>query len=492
MVSSTSSEAEQNSDRSGVARTSRLTIFAFLWACQALVHQEFYSSWLHEHDPLGWLVTIFGVATLLRPSSLVLFGSLLVSSICYNIAKWPFVVNHILLETLINFTILSALLQSWLVTRKQIHTDWEFRENVYSRFAPVVWTALVIVYGFAFLAKLNWDFVSPDVSCVVKMYGDLLRRFPFLPSSPTAYWLVIASTLLVEALIPLLLAFRRTRVWGVAIGVSFHFVLGLVGHRTFSGLAYVLYSLALMNQLIPMVDHYRRSLSNFFSPKIRAFLFPAFATSVVCVVFSLIAADLNRYFREKILVIKVYQLPWLIWIGWSLGIGLFYSIAVIFHRESHATSLSAHSVRPGFSWAVIGLVALNGLSQYLGFKTETCFTMYSNLRTEGQWNNHMFMPALRLASYQEDLVEIVATNHPQLKDYLEHRDLITYFELRRIVNKTDADFQLTYIHNGQQQEFQQKGRTRRSTQDIGPHPLLLGKVLYFRPVSTEECVSCRH
>ncbi len=67
-----------------------------LWACQALVHQEFYSSWLSQNSPWGWIVTAFALATLVRPSSLWLFTGMLASSVVYNFLEWPFVVNHIL------------------------------------------------------------------------------------------------------------------------------------------------------------------------------------------------------------------------------------------------------------------------------------------------------------------------------------------------------------------------------------------------------------
>jgi hypothetical protein len=74
---------------------SPLTIFAFIWACQALVHQDFYSAWMKESDPRGWVVTILAIGTLLRPSSIPMFAGMLLSSIVYNVGKWPFVVNHI-------------------------------------------------------------------------------------------------------------------------------------------------------------------------------------------------------------------------------------------------------------------------------------------------------------------------------------------------------------------------------------------------------------
>src|SRR5262245_54000211 len=113
-------------------RPSRLSVFAFLWACQALVHHEFYSRWLAAGDGAGWLVLGFGLALLVRPSSLPLFVGLLVSSATYNVRKWPFVVNHILVETLVNLTILAALAGSWLADRPRgAPADRAFRERAF-------------------------------------------------------------------------------------------------------------------------------------------------------------------------------------------------------------------------------------------------------------------------------------------------------------------------------------------------------------------------
>ncbi|MGB0760055.1 MAG: hypothetical protein ACPGPS_10965 [Rubripirellula sp.] len=90
----------------------RLFIFTFLWACQALVHQEFYSKWLGEGNVLGWILTAAALAALNSPRSLLLLVVMLASSIAYNVVKWPFVVNHILVETVINFIILAAIICS--------------------------------------------------------------------------------------------------------------------------------------------------------------------------------------------------------------------------------------------------------------------------------------------------------------------------------------------------------------------------------------------
>lgn len=472
-----------------------LTIFAFLWACQALVHQEFYSGWLHQNDFRGWAVTILAVGTLLRPSSIVLFAGMLLSSILYNVAKWPFVVNHILLESIINTTILGAIVHSSLFCRRKQHTFNSLRDEIFERFSPVIWIMLVVMYAFAFLAKLNSDFINPEVSCVVAMYGDLLRRFPFLPNDLQTHQAVILMTLLVEALIPLLLVFRRTRWMAILIGIPFHVMLGLVGHRTFSALAFALYALLCMNGIAPFVAQCRQVLANRIARSTRRRVYWLTAVATVAGVCVLIAADLSGNFRAKVAGVGIYQFPWLIWMGWSLLIGSLCVTGIAWPRlRINANPAVPSPCRPGWLWCFIPLVILIGLSQYIGLKTETCFTMYSNLRTEADWNNHLFMPTIKLGPWQQDLVTINATDHPKLQQYLEHDDLITFFELRRIVSSTSIHqpFFLAYERNGKRQFLGAAKHRITQTESWGKHPELLGMLLYFRPVPTDECVPCRH
>jgi hypothetical protein len=472
-----------------------LTVFTFVWACQALVHQEFYSGWLHAGNGLGWAVTIAGVATALRPSSLWMFCALLCSSVIYNVAKWPFVVNHILLETIINVTLLAAIVRSLFERRSSVSPSDSLRDAVYQRISPVIWVLLVIMYWFAFLAKLNTDFMNPDVSCVVAMYADLLRRFPFLPNTPAAHQAAIVLTLVVEGLIPLLLCFRRSRGVAIVIGLPFHLVLGLLGHRTFSALAYALYVLLCLDGFVPLANTGLRWIVRHTTVRTRLWLRRTTVTTVLATVGLLIVTDLTGSMRSKVIGVGVYQIPWMIWIMWSLLVSICCVAGLTrIHLFGRPEPGMKPSVRPGLLWAPIPLVLLIGFSQYLGLKTETCFTMYSNLRTEGDWNNHLFMPALRIGPWQGDLVTILSTDHPELVSYLERDELITFFELRRIVSATATlnPFTLTYLRSGQQQALTFANGQLSQTESWGRHPSLLGKLLYFRPVSALECVPCHH
>lgn len=472
----------------------RLTIFSFMWACQAIVHQDYYSNWMHAFDPRGWMLTILAIGVMLRPSSLAMFSGMLTCSIVYNVFKWPFVVNHILVESVVNLVILAAIGSTLIRNRGSQTSSAETRKQIFQRFVPVLTWMVVLIYAFAFVAKLNTDFFNVDVSCVVAMYGDVLRRFPFLPDNPVAHHAAIYMTLVVEALIPLLLAFRRTRPLGVILGIPFHVVLGLVGHRTFSALAFAMYVMLCMDGIRPVVLQLKEFIDRKWTTARQTRILHVVWIVATVGLGSLIWLEVAGESKTKIAgIIRVYQVSYVLWACWSLAIGLGIGAAIL-RIWRDRTEQQTITVRPGMIWLAIPLLIFMGLSQYIGVKTETCFTMYSNLRTEGDWNNHLFMPALRLGGFQTDLVKVTQTDHPELQELVEHDDLITFFELRRIVASTSCDtpFFLHYIRDATTQNLEWTGQELIQSEHWGKHPLILGKLLFFRPIPTADCVPCRH
>jgi len=478
----------------------RLTVFAFLWACQALVHHEFYAGWLTQHDPRGWLLTVLAVGVLLFPRAVPLLTAMLAASITYNVAKWPFVVNHILVESLIDTLLLGALVWSWLERRAALVPGADWRERVVDRFAPVARTMLIVVYYFAWLAKLNWDFFDPEVSCAVVMYLRLVERLPFLPTAVWAQLAAIWLTLLVELAIPVALTFRRSWYVGIVVGMLFHLVVALVGHRTFSALAFAMYSLFLLAPLADWCTDMAGTMRQRWGPSRVRIGWWVLRIAVVLIVASFIAAELAGLSRAGIGPVRVYRLRWLIWGLWSLVVAAVYLDVMRRGLRDRAAGRAAPTrlpknpapARPGWLWAFAVLVVLNGSCQYLGLKTQTSFTMYSNLRTEGVFNNHLFLPAGRLARFQDDLVEIVETDNAALQEYRDRELALTYFEFRRLVSGSDHAFEVTYRRGEKLHRFTRRDGHATDPELARPHPLLIGKLLYFRPVDLGEKSRCQH
>jgi len=143
-------------------------------------------------------------------------------------------------------------------------------------------------------------------------------------------------------------------------------------------------------------------------------------------------------------------------------------------------------------WIFPGLVALNGFSPYLGLKTETSFSMFSNLRTEGGQNNHLFMPDFtQTTGWQDNLVKVRDSDLREFDKYTKNGQLITLFEFQRITSTKKRDFFVDYELNGQPARLEVKAGKPNNAALVQPHSWLQYKLLYFRPVYEKECL-CQH
>ena len=153
---------------------------------------------------------------------------------------------------------------------------------------------------------------------------------------------------------------------------------------------------------------------------------------------------------------------------------------------------------------MFALVVVNSASPYIGLKTYNNIAMYSNMRTEGDINNHFFMPAVPVFGYQKDLVEIVDSNSDEIMKLKTHHARFgyvgqefevyqTYFELRRAVSKhKGGDLSVSYIRDGELRTFTRGAEDNVDANLDTPPALILRKLLYFRPVFKGEKSYCLH
>jgi hypothetical protein len=248
-----------------------------------------------------------------------------------------------------------------------------------------------------------------------------------------------------------------------------------------------------MNELVTLVAKAHRRFAISKTTVKRKTIYRTLSTAFVLCFGLLVAAELTGQMRFGIGPLRVYRIPWMVWGLWSLTLGSLFTVcAWHYYRRNDILPRQSPCVRPGLLWAPLLLVALNGMSQYLGLKTETCFTMYSNLRTEGGVNNHMFVPAWRLFSYQDNLVQIVSSSIPELQAITDANELLPSFELRRLLSSTTGDFEITFRRNGRVHQLYRRGEDAPSSVLLRPHPFWQAKLLYFRPVSTSKCAVCQH
>jgi hypothetical protein len=383
-------------------------VFAVLWAFAILIHQ----------GRAGWLAGIsFDVAlnltalfVLLRPSPKALVALAGVQLVTFG---WhlPFETNHWWLLTFGDVAILLSALLFTLKKQSLDETAW------FEAFAPTLRLHLLLLYGFVTLAKLNHGFLNPELSCSTTMYNWLVGKLPLLPKAEAAGALAIYGTLVIEGALIALLAFRRTRPITLLFGTLFHLVLGVNGFYNFSASLLPLYALYLSPELGERMVALLRGETRLAALVARVHglvTHPRAAPAVlggalaVMVAIELLVPDMD--FRRR-----ASRLGFLaVWFVVTVAITALLAVAVLRTRTAGASPLRFAPASP-LLWATPVLIVFNGLCPYLGLKTESSFAMFSNMQTEAELWNHVLMPrSMRVFHFQDDLVSIVSSDHPEL------------------------------------------------------------------------------
>lgn len=489
-----------------------LLIFTFLWAVQTFFNQVEFIDWAQNGDILGVLVTVSALLVILRPKSLLLFSIMVSLNIIDSMAHLPQRVNHRFFEDIVNVTILAALLlvfyRHWRT--KSLSGGWfalglasdAAREQVFQVFAPVGRIQLVLLYFFATFGKLNSDFLNPEYSCGSLMYLDILDTYP-IPQvlqevlstlSPLAVW----GTVLIEGSMALLLFFKPTRLFAIVLGILFHYGLSFHVHTGiygFSAMLYAMYVLftpahfpnvvaSILNRLIE-----RLSLERYYW----LYALIGLASSVGMVwVFRELA---QRFWPDE---------WWFLWITWATAFTLMalYVVYRTYRQKSPITEPNVDAISARWLWMFAVFVLLNGVMPYVGLKTSTSMTMFSNLRTEDRITNHLFVPAnLHVADYQQGLVKLLdvtyeaepnVPRHMNLQLYFENNWKLTYFEFERRLYETDVNVVVEYQRNGEIHTATNQARIVENTLDERVYTPFLGQVLYFRHVPEGGVMKCGH
>jgi hypothetical protein len=282
----------------------------------------------------------------------------------------------------------------------------------------------LVVYTFAAFAKLNSNYLKDDFSCAsifLKQSLDLhgLGNFTlYLPSifSLSGYWSLIVEIFLIFLLIP-----SRTRSFGIFTGVLFHICLATNHLKYFSNFSATMF-LLLFSWLSE--EQSRIFINRYLNRWKWAFVIGA------ATLFYTQQSRAFGSFTENDLLFSRYFI-------WSIfAFFILYSLSRILlqNRElGDKRSLITPNL-PILSFAII-----NGLSLYLGIKTLSTFSMYSNIRIEPNYSNHLIISkSPDLFSYIADNVKVVDTTEMQLKYLTESETLrLPYIELCSYIARMD-------------------------------------------------------
>lgn len=156
-------------------------------------------------------VTIIGLLTLAYPQFFFAFISV---NLYYFYKVYPDLgVNFFLLQILFSIIILHALLSFKKYDIKKYWTVW------LNDLAPLFRAALLIVYFFAALSKLNTTYLDVDLSCATNFLKKITTMLEIsIATQPQIFMnLAIWSSLIIEFLLFFILLNKKTRIWGVFI-----------------------------------------------------------------------------------------------------------------------------------------------------------------------------------------------------------------------------------------------------------------------------------
>ena len=456
-------------------------VFAFTWAVAGLVHNGSTGDLFRPSVDIAF--TLAAWAVVLNPRSVARVAVMVLMLAPSIHAHAPYITNHWTV-----YTFGTAWMAVGLIVSGVRGRALPSGEALLAYLAPALRIATFIIYFWVVFHKLNETFFVPELSCATEMYGWLAAKF-FLPdgawTAPFAIW----GTLIAEAAIPLLLLYRPTRVMGVLFGLVFHTMLGVNGFFNFTVVVTALYSLFLDQETFDRIADLReidwidRAARTLHAIAVHPATLWVGAGAFIVAMFvpgfvgwdAVQARTICRYSTE------------VVWLLYTICVGSLLALAW-WKARSPLRPVAGFRLR-GIAWAVAVVFIANGLSPYLGFKTENSFAMFSNLRTEGPYWNHYFVPrSFRVLSFQDDLVEVIASSDPGLERISGTERRMVFHSFHRHVSER-PDISVRYRHAGVVHDVP---RVADDPVLSVPPPAWQVRWLWFRPVAPPESTSCQH
>lgn len=488
----------------GVGRISPIdafTAFAFLWALASLYHLAKWSYWADSPSHLALTVAVFWL--LLRPSSSLRFLALLCAQLWVAVELLPMMSNHLILTAFGSLLMLPALVRRVVAAR-----SWQIdRSALYQEIAPPGRLIFLALFVFAGFHKINADWFRPEVSCGAEVYLRTAERIPLLPSAFWAQIAVIYGVVAVELVVPPMLLTPSLRHVGIFLAGGFLFLNGIAGYFNFAAV-----SMALLFLFLPegSIDRFSAWCLQWGmchrwvaarSSRIGEFVVRVLTVSLfVCA--AILALDAEWLDRSPQLVreLATARRPPLSYafeaLWWVYGVAALAIFIILVRSGTRAMTGPRQLLRLRHrSLAIVPLlVVLNGAAPYLGLKTEYSFSMFSNLRTEGDESNHLLVRRpLDLFGYQNDLAVIEDSSDEELKKMAQHGYLLPYVELQSYVReqgrKDRGDFSLAYRRGGRSRRVDIADRDPELNQTSGS---ILEALVHFRPVDGSGPTACRH
>ena len=415
------------------------------WAIAGVFHFLTFHDW--RWQGLSGAILIGLALMVIRSPRPITFALFLATDIFAVASRMGPVPNHILFSLVMNALMLAVLIGALIKEKRAPNVD--ARGMWVTIVAPMVRMSVAILYFFTVFHKINRAYFNPDVSCASTMLHEIGGMYSIIPSGVFADNLAIYGTLLIEGLIPILMFIPRTRLAGGVLALGFHAMLSLHPHPGIYSFTATIVSL--LSWFIP---------SGFFvniqpAPKVLKALQIVWIMTCIMVTTALLVGVVPSL---KSIVTQAGT------IGFSIGYYgiLVYSaataVAFLLHSWRNRADLAGPYSVVGslskqlmFSCPLCALLVLIGMQPYLGLRTRMCFSMFSNLQTEGGVGNHLLIPdALQQTRWQKELVSVVTSDDPGLDTIANRHHRIPILELSRRIRESKAGYSTMFLYQGKE------------------------------------------
>lgn len=401
---------------------SHATVFVWLFAVSAIWHYtssgpEIGDYWF-RYDPLVTPLIFLSIASAFiaacYPSKTIAVMVMCISQLIAIGLRFPFVADHLVMELFLNLSILGAFLYLAINGR----TLAVSLDEMFAIFSPIGRWLLVIMYFYGTFHKINPGFMSIESSCAPPFITGVPILRAFLGSGWMEY-AAIYGTLLLEAIAMLLLLSTRTKYFGMLLGMSFHFIIGISGYGTLAHFS--AYALAMHTLFLPS-GFGKRLYSEPLVPKI---LKNAASFRVLTILFVTLQVSLALHLgvtREGFLVNGLFAMFAVVLMSLVFKYGQMRPGDAPYRLKSPVVSLNLLSI-----WFF-----LHCASPYIGLGTGGALTMFSGLRTEGGISNHYIIRSpIPLFSYQDKVVYVEQATNANLQELSEEGQGMVMFDFQR-------------------------------------------------------------
>lgn len=404
------------------------TVFVWLFAVSAIWHYTSSSSeivgyWM-RYDPLVTPLIFLSIVTAfvaaIYPDKTAALLVMSTGQLIANYLRYPFVADHLVMEIFLNLSIMLSYCYLAFKRRSFKITTTE----IFDIFSPVGRWLLMIMYLFGTFHKINPGFMSVVSSCAV----PFIDGFPVYAGRIGQEWVQYAAiygTLIFEAIAMFLLLSARTKYFGMLLGMSFHFIIGISSFGTLAHFS--AFALALHVLFVP---------SSFGERIFQESLIPAFLKNSSVfkgLTIILIALQIGFAFH----LAKTHQ-------GYLVN-SLFavFGVALLFlvfkHGQIRNSDAPYHLKSPFMALNLLPIwFLLHCMSPYVGLGTGGTMAMFSGLRTEGGISNHYIITKpIPLFPYQDKVVYIEAASNPSLQAAADDNQGVVMFDFQRHITQKE-------------------------------------------------------